>query len=202
MMTGWTPRLGVAVALAAALAALPVSAWAQGTPEQQEACAPDAVRFCQATIPDIPKTTACMTAHFADLTPRCRTAFHAAVGGPAPADSKASDSKASGAKPAHSRVARREMPRPPRLEEAAPPPAASTPLAPGGPEAAIPDAPDLPDVTAVAPRVPMPDVNVTMPHVHVPGLNSYRASIADACHKGLIDPFTCRNTLHALSLSE
>lgn len=69
----------LALAAAATLAAVP--ARAQGTEEQQEACTPDAFKFCQKTIPDIPKTTACMKAHFAQLSPRCRVAFDGALGG-------------------------------------------------------------------------------------------------------------------------
>ena len=49
---------------------LPGVALAQGTAEQQQACTPDAVKLCSDTIPDIPKTTACMKAHFTQLTPR------------------------------------------------------------------------------------------------------------------------------------
>ena len=92
------------------LAGLP--AFAQGTPEQREACAPDAIRLCQDTIPDVGRTTVCMRAHRAELSPACKVAFDA--GAPSPAA-------------ARPRVARaRPMPRPearpaPMHEAAAPP---------------------------------------------------------------------------------
>ena len=69
---------------AVALAAPSKPARAQGTPEQQQACAPDAVRLCASTIPDVAKTTACMKAHVAELSPRCRVVFDEATGGGAP----------------------------------------------------------------------------------------------------------------------
>ncbi|MCX8256241.1 MAG: hypothetical protein OTI36_19860, partial [Beijerinckiaceae bacterium] len=68
-----TPRALALALLAASSLALP--AHAQGTPEQREACAPDAIRLCQDTIPDIGRTTACMRAHRAELSPRCKVAF-------------------------------------------------------------------------------------------------------------------------------
>lgn len=130
-----------ALALGAAAMLATVPARAQGTEEQQEACAPDAFKLCQKTIPDIPKTTACMKAHVAQLSPRCRAAFDAAVGG--------------GKAPA--KVVHRE--------DAAPPPPA----------------------VAVVPSEPE---------------DSYTAQIRGYCRQGLIDPFTCSNTLSALGAAE
>lgn len=76
--------LPFAVALTFAVAA---PALAQGTAEQREACAPDAVNLCSDTIPDVAKTTACMKRHFSQLSPRCKVAFNAATdeGGSSPA---------------------------------------------------------------------------------------------------------------------
>ena len=96
---------------ASALGFAGLPAFAQGTPEQREACAPDAIRLCQDTIPDVGRTTACMRAHVAELSPACKVAF--AAGAPAPAP--------------HPHVARaKPMPRPearpaPMHEAAAPP---------------------------------------------------------------------------------
>lgn len=114
-----TPRLSLAaLALAAASLIATGPARAQGTQEQQDACAPDAFKFCQATIPDIPKTEACMKAHFAQLSHRCQVAFGDVTGAPkgAPADTA-------------------------RGEQAAPPPVA---VAPREDDAGIDAAPDSP----------------------------------------------------------
>jgi hypothetical protein len=63
----------------AALVCLAVGpAAAQGAPGQvdvRQACTPDAMRLCSDTIPDVAKTTACMKAKRAQLTPECRTAM-------------------------------------------------------------------------------------------------------------------------------
>ncbi|MCX8253503.1 exported protein of unknown function [Beijerinckiaceae bacterium RH AL1] len=56
--------------------ALAGPASAQGTDEQREACTPDALKLCSDTIPDVAKTTACMKAHEAALSPRCRAVFN------------------------------------------------------------------------------------------------------------------------------
>jgi hypothetical protein len=48
---------------------------AQGTPEQQQACQPDAMRLCSEFIPDIPKITACMAKKRTSLSPACRAVF-------------------------------------------------------------------------------------------------------------------------------
>lgn len=130
----------LALATAATLATLP--ARAQGTEEQQEACAPDAFKFCQKTIPDIPKTTACMKAHVADLSPRCRAAFDSAMGG-------------------------------------------------GGAQAPASVAGEAAPARPAADFVPAPDAG-----------GGYAAQIRSYCRQGLIDPFTCRNTLSLLGGAE
>jgi hypothetical protein len=48
---------------------------AQGTPEQQQACASDAMRLCADAMPDIAKITACMSAKHAQLSQACKTAM-------------------------------------------------------------------------------------------------------------------------------
>jgi hypothetical protein len=54
----------------------PAPAAAQGTPEQQQACQPDAMRLCSEFIPDVPKITACMVRKRMALSPACRAVFH------------------------------------------------------------------------------------------------------------------------------
>ncbi len=48
---------------------------AQGTPQQQQACAPDAQRLCGEFIPDVPKIQACMSRKRAQLSAACRAAI-------------------------------------------------------------------------------------------------------------------------------
>jgi hypothetical protein len=48
------------------------SAGAQGSPEAQQACTPDAMRLCADVIPDVAKITACMNAKFSQLSEQCR----------------------------------------------------------------------------------------------------------------------------------
>ena len=50
-------------------------AFAQGTPEQRQACAPDAMRLCSDFIPDVPKITKCMKAKYKELSQPCRVAM-------------------------------------------------------------------------------------------------------------------------------
>lgn len=72
--------------LAALLLLSAGTARAQGTAEQREACAPDAIRLCSDTIPDVERTRACMQRHEAELSPRCHALFAAATPAPAPAE--------------------------------------------------------------------------------------------------------------------
>jgi hypothetical protein len=48
---------------------------AQGTPEQQQACQPDAMRLCSEFIPDVPAITKCMVKKRSALSPACRAVF-------------------------------------------------------------------------------------------------------------------------------
>ena len=58
------------------LLASPLPASAQSyTPEQEQACTPDAFRLCGAAIPDIGRVTACMAAKKSQLSPACRAHF-------------------------------------------------------------------------------------------------------------------------------
>ena len=88
--TGVGPRSGVwRAGLAAAL--LAVSAFAtfaqslqgmpenggreQGTPEQREACTPDAFNLCHDYIPDAERVKQCLIQHVNDLSAPCREVF-------------------------------------------------------------------------------------------------------------------------------
>jgi hypothetical protein len=61
--------------LAGAVGLMPAPAFAQGTPEQQQACQSDAFRLCNEFIPDVQKVTACMARKRASLSPACRGQF-------------------------------------------------------------------------------------------------------------------------------
>jgi hypothetical protein len=58
-----------------AVSLAPAPAAAQGTPEQQQACQPDAMRLCSEFVPDVEQITACMTKKKAQLSPQCKAVF-------------------------------------------------------------------------------------------------------------------------------
>ena len=64
-------QLGATLAVALTLSILPNAGHAY-TQEEQAACQPDAFRLCSSEIPNIPKITACMIKHRADLSDGCR----------------------------------------------------------------------------------------------------------------------------------
>jgi hypothetical protein len=70
----WRLALPVGLLLASLLASLG-GADAQGTPEQRQACTPDAIRLCSDFIPDVPKITKCMKAKYKELSEPCRLAM-------------------------------------------------------------------------------------------------------------------------------
>ena len=74
-----SPWLGLAAALFVSVAAAPASAH---TPEQEQACTPDAMRLCGDYIPDVSRITTCMIQKKSQLSPQCRRVFRKA---PAPA---------------------------------------------------------------------------------------------------------------------
>ncbi|WP_257170931.1 hypothetical protein [Bradyrhizobium sp. SRS-191] len=47
------------------------------TPEQQQACTPDAMRLCGEFVPNVDAITACMIQKKAQLSPQCRVFFRA-----------------------------------------------------------------------------------------------------------------------------
>ncbi|MCA6123042.1 hypothetical protein J6500_14225 [Bradyrhizobium sp. WSM 1704] len=57
-----------------AIALLPTRGEAY-TPEQQQACTPDAFRLCNSEIPDVDRVTACMIRNKALLSPACKAFF-------------------------------------------------------------------------------------------------------------------------------
>ena len=65
-------NFGLVLTTAAALASLPSNASFAYTAEQAQMCTGDAFRLCSSDIPDIPKITACMIKHRADLSTGCR----------------------------------------------------------------------------------------------------------------------------------
>ena len=68
-------RIAAVLTLACAASLAAVGARAQGTPEQRQACQPDAMRLCQEFIPDVDRITACMVEHRRQLSPACRVYF-------------------------------------------------------------------------------------------------------------------------------
>lgn len=61
------------------------------TPEQQQACTPDAMRLCGEFVPNVDAITACMIQKKAQLSPQCAVYFRS---GPEPTE--ASSSRAAG----------------------------------------------------------------------------------------------------------
>jgi hypothetical protein len=64
--------LMLAMALSALLLATASHAY---TPEQEQACTPDAFRLCGDAIPDVDRVTACMIRNRDQLSPQCRVFF-------------------------------------------------------------------------------------------------------------------------------
>ncbi|HEY1608645.1 MAG TPA: hypothetical protein VGG24_05220 [Paraburkholderia sp.] len=65
----------MAAATLACAAMLPPAVHAASRDQQEHACRGDALRLCSADIPDKAKITACMKAHYDQLSPRCQTMF-------------------------------------------------------------------------------------------------------------------------------
>jgi hypothetical protein len=73
-------QFGLMLATVLSCSLLPTAGQAY-TPEEQQACSPDAFRLCGSEIPDVDRVTACMIARKAELSPACRVFFRA---GPEP----------------------------------------------------------------------------------------------------------------------
>ncbi|WP_439371018.1 hypothetical protein ACRQ5Q_05805 [Bradyrhizobium sp. PMVTL-01] len=56
------------------------------TPEQQQACTPDAMRLCGEFVPNVDAITACMIQKKAQLSPQCKVFFRE---GPEPGEARA-----------------------------------------------------------------------------------------------------------------
>ncbi|UWU78168.1 hypothetical protein N2603_06825 [Bradyrhizobium huanghuaihaiense] len=56
------------------------------TPEQQQACTPDAMRLCGEFVPNVDAITACMIQKKAQLSPQCKAFFRQ---GPEPGEARA-----------------------------------------------------------------------------------------------------------------
>ena len=65
-------RASLALSAIAALSTIPSTASLAFTAEAQQMCSGDALRLCSSEIPNIPKITACMMKHRADLSAGCR----------------------------------------------------------------------------------------------------------------------------------
>ena len=63
------------IALALTFAISPAAAQ-QWTPKQRAACEPDAMRRCNQYVPDIRRTSACMSHYRRYLSPACRAVFY------------------------------------------------------------------------------------------------------------------------------
>jgi len=50
------------------------------TPEQQQACQPDAMRLCGEFVPNVDAITACMIRKKSQLSPQCRVFFRSGRG--------------------------------------------------------------------------------------------------------------------------
>jgi len=66
-------QAGLVLAFAVACSALSSTSSFVFSTEAQQMCTGDAFRLCSSEVPDIPKITACMYKHRADLSTGCRT---------------------------------------------------------------------------------------------------------------------------------
>jgi hypothetical protein len=76
MTTTFTKTLRKAIlclTIATSLAALTSTQTFAYSAEAQQQCTGDAFRLCSSEIPNIPKITACMYKHKAELSPGCRS---------------------------------------------------------------------------------------------------------------------------------
>jgi hypothetical protein len=66
-------KVSLALVFAASFSAASSTASFAFSAEAQQMCTGDAFRLCSSEIPNIPKITACMVKHRADLSAGCRT---------------------------------------------------------------------------------------------------------------------------------
>ena len=72
LFTTTVRKISLALALSASFAAVSSTASVAFSSEAREQCTGDAFRLCSSEIPNIPKITACMIKHRADLSTGCR----------------------------------------------------------------------------------------------------------------------------------
>ena len=72
LFTTTARKITLALAFAASFSALSSTASFAFSSEAQQQCTGDAFRLCSSEIPNIPKITACMMKHRADLSVGCR----------------------------------------------------------------------------------------------------------------------------------
>jgi hypothetical protein len=80
-------RIGCRLAAATFFLTIPIASFAQenqGTPEQREACTPDAMRLCGAYLLDPRSVEACLRASGPRLTPACYDVFFPPQAAPPP----------------------------------------------------------------------------------------------------------------------
>jgi len=71
--TSMLRQAGLVLAFAGAFSAMTSSASFAFSAEAQSMCSGDAFRLCSSEIPNVPKITACMLKHRAELSVGCRT---------------------------------------------------------------------------------------------------------------------------------
>ncbi|KMO41318.1 hypothetical protein VQ03_12900 [Methylobacterium tarhaniae] len=70
-----TQSIATCIGLTVLMFASPALSLDRGTPEQQQACTPDAMSFCGPFIPDAVQVRACLLSRRASLSPACRAAI-------------------------------------------------------------------------------------------------------------------------------
>jgi hypothetical protein len=71
-LTSTVRKVSLALVLTASFAAVSSTSSFAFSSEAQQQCTGDAFRLCSSEIPNIPKITACMIKHRADLSAGCR----------------------------------------------------------------------------------------------------------------------------------
>jgi hypothetical protein len=80
LFTTTARKVSLALALAASFSAISSTASFAFSSEAQQMCTGDAFRLCSSEIPNIPKITACMIKHRADLSSGCRAVMDRDLG--------------------------------------------------------------------------------------------------------------------------
>lgn len=72
LLSSTVRQVSLALAFAASFSAISSTSGFAFSAEAQQQCTGDAIRLCSSEIPNIPKITACMIKHRADLSVGCR----------------------------------------------------------------------------------------------------------------------------------